>query len=128
MSNVVTCSRCGRLYRNLLRGHCADCLEARERDYETVRDHLRENPHARLGSAAEDTGVDSKLIMEFVQEGRLELGSVSDDVRSEQERRQRLAEQLASGARATTSAAAPARGSSPSDSSTIGMATRRVGR
>jgi hypothetical protein len=52
---------------------------------------------------------------------------VSEDIRSEQERRQRLAEQLASSGRGTTAGAAPSRPAT-SRTDTAGMATRRVGR
>lgn len=127
MSEVVKCRRCRKLFRYLVRGYCADCLEARERDYETVRDYLREHPSARLPGVAEDTGVEAATIMEFVTEGRLEFSSLSSDMNAEKERRQKLAEQLAG--KAPAGPPKPASGTLPSAPSSTGprhgMATRR---
>jgi len=75
MSTVVRCQECGGLFSFLPRGVCADCLDQIERDFQTVRDYLRENPKALVFQVAEATEVDEARIQGFIDDGRIELAA-----------------------------------------------------
>ena len=122
MSDIVTCTGCGGIFRGLLRGRCAECVEQRERDYEVVRDHLREHPSERLAATADATGVKTTTIEEFVADGRLQFADGEGGADAERERRTALAEQLAARAQRSAQPEAPPRGPSPAH----GMATRKT--
>jgi predicted amidophosphoribosyltransferase len=78
MTRIATCEECGRLFPFLARGICGDCLERLERDFRAVRDHLREQPRARIPEVARATGVAEEVIYRFLREGRLEQVAPDD--------------------------------------------------
>jgi predicted nucleic acid-binding Zn-ribbon protein len=99
MSEVVNCTECGHVYAFLARGVCADCLNAREREFHTVRDWLRVNPGATTEEAGEATGVPAARIIDWIAEGRLRSVAAPGDEalseRLEQEaQRKRLQQEL----------------------------------
>lgn len=103
------CTECGRVYAFLARGICADCLNARERLFQDVKTWLRRNPTATIETAAEATGVDIELILEWIRDGRIRRTPQAGDVRlaevhAQEERRKRLQEDLS----AATDAVPPA--------------------
>ena len=79
MTRIATCDECGRLFSFLARGTCGDCLERMERDFQAVRDYLREHPRARVAEVACATGVAEDLIHRFLREGRLEQAAAPAD-------------------------------------------------
>lgn len=104
------CTECGRVYAFLARGVCADCLNARERLFHDVKSWLRRNPTATIETAAEATGTDIELILEWIRDGRIRRTPQAGDVRlaevhEQEERRRRLQEDLnAATERPTTTA------------------------
>ena len=76
MSPVELCKGCGRIFPFLARGVCADCLGRIEEQFELVREHLRENPGARVAEIAAATGVPEADIAGFIRAGRLSWGQV----------------------------------------------------
>jgi hypothetical protein len=109
VSPVEACRGCSRLYPYLPRGLCSDCLDRRERDFQAVKEWLRENPRSSMHAVAEATDVDEALIAQFVREGRLELvgsGPSAQELREEEERRARLVRQIAANPTLGTSVAA----------------------
>jgi len=105
-----SCTDCGRMYAFLARGVCADCLNARERLFHDTRTWLRRNPSATIETAAEATGTDIELILEWIRDGRIRRTAQPGDVRlaevqAAEDRRRRLQEAL--GAAAGTAPAAP---------------------
>lgn len=123
MSPVEACRTCGGLFAFLPRGICADCQDEREHRYQDVRDWLLDNRGASILQAAEATGVDERLISEFVREGRLEIiGAAGADASPrEQELKERIRKDLA--ARAAQGAAAPGT-DAPARPAHIGMRSR----
>jgi hypothetical protein len=98
MSPIEACRRCGRLVPYMPRGICRDCLEAREEQFETVREWLRENPGASISRAAEATGVEETVIAGFINEGRLQFVASAEaaaEAREQDLRRARIAAQVA---------------------------------
>jgi len=109
VSPVEACRGCAKLYPFLPRGLCADCLDQRELDFQTVKEWLRENPRSSIHAAGQATGVEAARIAEFVREGRLELvgtGPSARELREEEERRARLLREIASSPTLGTSVAA----------------------
>ncbi len=113
MTPVQTCKGCGKLFSFLPRGLCAGCIDHRESQFQLVRDWLVDNHSRTISAVTEGSGVEQRLIAEFVREGRLEL--VSDDAPSVREQRNmdalraRMASEIAmsgdAAQRVTTSAA-----------------------
>lgn len=122
--SVVSCKGCGGIFSFLPRGLCADCLDRREEDFRAVREYLRDNPGATVIAACTETGVEERLVAEFIREGRLQFAdhggaeTVRDQMARE-ELRVRLAGELA--ARQSAEAAAA---SAPGARTRSGMRSR----
>jgi len=71
--NIRNCSRCGRIYVYDGFNICLDCRKADEEDFQKVKKFLEENPNANVMMVSEGTGVETKKIIQFLKEGRLEL-------------------------------------------------------
>ncbi|MBE6023079.1 MAG: hypothetical protein E7231_07585 [Cellulosilyticum sp.] len=56
---------------------CPKCRAAEEEQFKIVKEYLRENPGANLPEVSEATGVNSKLILRFLREERLEVSANS---------------------------------------------------
>lgn len=66
------CKTCGRIFQGFgLR--CPDCIEEEERQFTMVKDYIWEHPGASMHELVENTGVDAKLVLRFLKEGRLEM-------------------------------------------------------
>ncbi len=77
--NLRNCRSCGRLFVDTGQGSCPDCLEQEERDFERVRQFLKENPGATIDETAGKTQVKRELIIRFLRQGRLEAeGGVAE--------------------------------------------------
>lgn len=96
MTPVEACRACGALFPYLPRGVCAGCIDLREQRYSEVREWLLDNRGASILQAAEVTGVEESLIMEFLREGRLEfVGAEQDTSRAEEELKERIRREMA---------------------------------
>lgn len=109
------CTVCGRVYAFLARGVCADCLNARERVFQDVRAWLRANPAATIETAADATGADIELILEWIREGRIRRTPQPGDTRlaelhADEERRRRLQADLGAAMEDRPTTTAPRRG------------------
>ena len=99
MTTVQTCKRCAKLFSFLPRGICSGCIDHCESQFQLVREWLIDNQGRTIAAVTEGSGVDQKLIVEFVREGRLELiteGPTSDEEnRSRNALRARIANEMA---------------------------------
>ena len=71
--NIVNCTRCKKIYNYDGFKICYSCRKEDEVDFVTVKEYLEENPGANIASVVEDTEVDTKKVIEFLKEGRLEI-------------------------------------------------------
>jgi len=71
--NIKNCVRCGRIYVYDGYSLCIDCRRADEEDFNKVKEYLDENPGANVMEVSEATGVETKKIIQFLREGRLEV-------------------------------------------------------
>ena len=96
MSPVESCTGCSRLFPFLPRGLCADCIDLRESRYHAVREWLLDNRGASVLAASEATGVEERLIMEFIREGRFEfIGAASVPAPEDEDLKERIRRDLA---------------------------------
>ncbi len=70
--NLRNCSRCGKMF-NYIGGApiCEACKKALEEDFQRVKAYIQDNPSADLKQIAEDNGVTTKQIQQWVREERL---------------------------------------------------------
>jgi len=83
---VQCCRGCGNLFPFLPRGLCAGCIDVREERFQTVREWLRDNRGASIIAACQATGVEERLLAEFIREGRLELAGPTESAKDQQAR------------------------------------------
>ncbi|MCS7242475.1 MAG: MerR family transcriptional regulator [Candidatus Caldatribacterium sp.] len=71
---LARCKRCGAIFQKVIdRDLCPLCLEKEEEEFRKVKEFFRQHPKARLEEVSEATGVDKKVILEFLKEGRLQI-------------------------------------------------------
>lgn len=75
--NIKNCTRCGKIYNYDHFKICPVCRRKDEDDFEKVKAYLREYPGADIQTVSDETGVDTRKIIEFLKEGRLEVGEGS---------------------------------------------------
>lgn len=71
MPELRNCQRCGRPYPYAGSEYCRDCLREIDRQYDLVREYLRNEPDVGIEELSARTGVDAALILRFLREGRL---------------------------------------------------------
>jgi len=70
---LSNCHLCGKLYLLKESRFCKECNEQYEQKFRVFKDQLMENPRMSVLEGIEKTGIPSKLIMEWVREGRIHL-------------------------------------------------------
>lgn len=73
LNNFRKCKSCGSIFNFMGKPMCPNCIKKMDEDFAKVRKYIYENPNARAEEISEETGVDTKTIMQFLREGRLEL-------------------------------------------------------
>jgi len=68
---LKNCPRCGSLFASTGKHLCPACLAEEDKEFETLRTFLKDNPRASLEEAAEVTGVKPERILRFLREGRI---------------------------------------------------------
>ncbi len=68
---MKNCSECGRLFSHPASPICHDCKREDERNFEKVRDFLREYKDTDISVVSERTGVSAKKITRYLRDGRL---------------------------------------------------------
>lgn len=70
---LANCRQCGRLFNQVARDICPQCIAEEEEQFMKVRDYLRDNRYASMAEVSEATEVPVTLIIRFIQEGRLKV-------------------------------------------------------
>lgn len=73
LNNFRKCKTCGNIFNFMGKPICPNCVKKMDEDFAKVRKFIYENPNARVEEISEETGVEPKMIMQFLREGRLEL-------------------------------------------------------
>lgn len=71
--DIRNCKRCNRLFQYNGIKYCPRCVLELDEAFIKVRDYLYKNPGANIVEVSEATGVEEKIILEFLRDGRLEL-------------------------------------------------------
>lgn len=76
--NLRNCARCGKMF-NYIGGQpvCDACKKAIEDDFQKVKQYIVDNPRAGLKEIAEENGVTTKQIQQWIREERLMFTSDS---------------------------------------------------
>ena len=70
--DIKNCKHCGKVYLYTGNSLCRECLEVLEKDFLRVRDYVSRHPEADIETIAQDTDVDTKLILQMLRDGRLQ--------------------------------------------------------
>lgn len=68
---IANCSYCGRVFMKVRDPICPACTKKVESTFQVVRTYLYEHRYARLIDVVEELGVDLKVVVKLIQEGRL---------------------------------------------------------
>ena len=75
---VKVCKSCKRMFQYIAGPViCPHCRAKEDEQFELVKGYLRNNPGANLMQVSEATGVESKVILKFLREERLEVSKDS---------------------------------------------------
>ena len=71
---VSNCARCGRIF-NYVAGQriCEGCRKELEKDFQKVKEYIRNNPNKGIREVSEECEVSEKQIKSWVREERLEF-------------------------------------------------------
>ncbi len=72
--DVRNCRNCGRLF-NYLGGQnvCPACRDEIEKKFQDVKEYIRENPHSGIQEIADENGVSTSQIKQWIREERLQF-------------------------------------------------------
>jgi predicted amidophosphoribosyltransferase len=76
--NVRRCVMCGVLFNSYGTNKCPECIQELDRQFILVREYIYQNEEADVLEISKETGVDGKIVLEFLRDGRLTLGVESD--------------------------------------------------
>ncbi len=80
--SIRNCKRCGKIYQyNGVHKICDNCRAQLEKDFEEVKEFLKENPNSSISEVSEETGVEKKTIIEFIKNNRLIAEDLEIDVK-----------------------------------------------
>jgi len=68
---IRSCPECGRIFVDTGVEVCPKCLQEEDRQFDTVRRFLQENPGVSIDHVCEETGVKKERILKFLRQGRL---------------------------------------------------------
>ena len=71
--DLRNCKMCGNIYQHVNLPYCHRCIKKWEEMFVKVRDYIWDNPKANITEVSEETGVDEKIVLEFLRAGRIEL-------------------------------------------------------
>lgn len=75
--DVRNCRSCGRMFNYIGRPICANCMNALEDKFQEVKKYIEDNPSANITMVAEETGVSTTQLKNWVREERLSFSDSS---------------------------------------------------
>ena len=70
---LVNCPNCHKVFPGNKGDFCPECLKKDNEGFEKLKEYLVANPDSSADKAAEDTGVDIKVVLRLLHAGRLEV-------------------------------------------------------
>jgi hypothetical protein len=74
---IKNCKQCGKIYLYNGSSLCKDCMDEMEQYFAKIRDYLYRYPDSDVDTIANETGIDTKLILQLIRDGRLQFGGRS---------------------------------------------------
>jgi len=71
------CKKCGKLFNYIRSPICVECTDDDDKEFHLVKDYIYEHPKSNLSEISESTGVDNKVLLGFLREGRIALKTCS---------------------------------------------------
>ena len=71
--DIRNCSRCGKIYAYNGINLCIQCRREDEEDFKKIKEYIDENPGANISEVSDATKIESRKIIEFLRQGRLEI-------------------------------------------------------
>lgn len=71
--DIRKCINCGKLFNSMGSRICFECEEELDQMFNDIRDFLYQNPGADVMEISEQTKVPSRIILDFLRQGRLAL-------------------------------------------------------
>lgn len=78
--DIRNCRQCGGIYVYDNFNICPKCRKQEEEDFQKVKKYLYENPDANISEVSEETGVETKKIISFLKQGRLEIKDENNSI------------------------------------------------
>lgn len=70
---IRNCKKCGRIYADDNFDLCPKCRNNDVDEFKRVKDYLYKYPGADIQVVSDETGVDTKKILKFLRDGKLEI-------------------------------------------------------
>ena len=67
------CKMCGQIYRYIGSVFCGNCLREMDEQFHAIKELLYKKPNLTINEVVEETGVDEKIVLYLLREGRLEM-------------------------------------------------------
>lgn len=81
---LAKCKWCGKPFQSFGIHFCPQCVQELDEQYKPVRDYIYDHPHACIEEVMEATGVDQRVILYYLRDGRLEMVNAGSLLRCEQ--------------------------------------------
>lgn len=70
---IKNCKKCNRIFADDNFDLCPVCRNKDLEEFKMIKDYLYDHPGADIQTVSEETGVDTKKILKFLREGKLEI-------------------------------------------------------
>lgn len=78
--NIKNCRKCNRIFADDGFDLCPLCRTENVEEFKAVKEYLYEHPGADIQTVSEATGVDTRKILKYLREGRLEIADNSPNL------------------------------------------------
>ena len=73
--DIRACTHCGSLFNSYGTKVCAECADKLDEMFVELREFVYDNPNVGVKEISKKTGIETKIILEFLRQGRLEINS-----------------------------------------------------
>lgn len=75
---LSNCKRCGSVFSRVNRPICPDCIKKEDAMLDQATQWVRENPGRTINAMSEDTGIEKRLILQWVRQKLITLSEKTD--------------------------------------------------
>lgn len=81
---LIKCKWCNKPFQSFGLSFCPKCIQELDEQYKPVRDYLYDSPNATIDEVVEATGVNQRVILFYLRDGRLQMVNSCGLLRCEQ--------------------------------------------